>query len=339
MSYPDNLTLQDVEKESLEIRVCDASVFFLIYVFTLVSSAAIFYLFLRTSQLREVSGYLMATITSIDFLTAQFIVCPSIYSLGVYDIPWDNTVFCHIQGFLNLFLQDLKALTITLCALDRLFSISNPFTYVRMATTFNFVIVLLATILLALTCPLVQFGFLGWTTQADKASGICWSVGRHGNSFDYYAGMVLSAFLPGAVVLVSYGVIVVIVIYQRCKIQRLEESARDRNGRGQKNSTVHAGVSFLAHLAACKMLFIVTMLYFLTFVPIIVADHLFQSPQYLIYYHVCNYLAYVSTCTNFLIYYRMSKNFKQAFRDNFPFFRSASNANKSILLDEANLDI
>ena len=300
----------------LSLRFCDAFVFFCIWLLALFSTIVIFYLFSKTVSLREVSGYLMVTLTSIDFLTAQFFLFPSIYTIAAHEIPWSNSVLCDIQGFTNVYLQNFKSLTITLCALDRVFSIASPFSYGHYATTLNFWIAFVTIGCLASILPIIQFAFLGWYGGQDIDSGICWAMSPDQNSTMYYISMVLNAFMPGAIVLVSYGTIIGIVIYQRSTIQQQDLSASKRSSQDVRNSTVQAGVTFLAHLAACKMLFIVTLLYFLTFVPIIVADHAFSNDAELsdlVLYHVCNYFYYVSVCMNFIIYYRMNKNFKQAF--------------------------
>ena len=309
------------EEVQFALRFFDASVFFLIWFLTLISTILIFLLFNQTVRLREVSGYLMVTLTSIDFLTAQFFLFPSIYTVVAHEIPWGQSVLCDIQGFMNLYLQNFKALTITLCALDRVFSIASPFSYSRLATTFNFWISFVTITVLASVLPVIQFSFYGWRGGPDIDSGICWAVPPDANLSMYYIGMVLNAFMPGAVVLICYGIIIGIVVSQRSAIQQQHSVAAKQSSHDSRKSTVQqAGVTFFSHLGACKMLFIVTILYFLTFVPIIVADHALKPREAildLVLYHFCNYLFYVSVCMNFVIYYRMNKAFKLSFKTRF----------------------
>ena len=305
-----------LQEAPLTLRISDSLVFFSIWLACLLSTAIIFFLFYRTVSLREVSGYLMVTITTIDFATAQFIVFPSIYSVAVFDIPWKDTFLCTVQALLNVYLQNLKALTITLCALDRVFSIAYPFQYIAHATATKFYLATGVTAVLALIIPLIEFAFLNWESVADLNSGICWLIPEQNeNTVMYYVSMVVNAFLPGAVVMLSYGAIFVIVIYQRSKTEAITVTRGCGAATDERRATpMNVGVSFLSHLAACKMLFVVTSLYFLSFVPIIVADHFFQKAKYVVWYHVCNYLVYFSTTTNCAIYYKMNKNFKASFK-------------------------
>ena len=308
-----------LQEAPLSLRISDSLVFFSIWLACLFSTGIILSLFYQTVSLREVSGYLMVTITTIDFATAQFIVFPSIYSVAVFDIPWKDTFLCTVQALLNVYLQNLKALTITLCALDRVFSIAYPFQYIAHATATKFYLASWVTAILALVIPLIEFVFLNWESVADLNSGICWLIPEQNeNTAMYYVSMIVNAFLPGAIVVLSYGAIVVIVIYQRSKTQAVTlTAAAGTQDERRPNAAVNVGVSFLSHLAACKMLFVVTSLYFLSFLPIIVADHFFQKAKYVVYYHVCNYLVYFSTTTNCAIYYKMNKNFKASFKRHF----------------------
>ena len=59
---------------SVLLRILDPSVYFLLWLSTNIGCALILYLFYKTSQLREVSGYLMVTITCIDMFIAQVIL-------------------------------------------------------------------------------------------------------------------------------------------------------------------------------------------------------------------------------------------------------------------------
>ena len=78
----------------------------------------------------------------------------------------------------------------------------------------------------------------------------------------------------------------------------------------KSHNIANAGLDWIQHLAACKMLFLVTVLYFLTHVPIYIADHFFVSSDVLM--TLCNYLAYLSTWTNVFIYYNTDSFFKNA---------------------------
>ena len=62
------------------------------------------------------------------------------------------------------------------------------------------------------------------------------------------------------------------------------------------------------HLAACRMLFLVTVLYFMGHVPIHMANFLFEENALL--RTLCDYLAYLSTWANFFIYYNTGSHTK-----------------------------
>ena len=53
------------------------------------------------------------------FLVFQVIILPSVYSTAAFAVPWVGTFLCTAQAAMNMFLTNLKAAVIMLCAIDR----------------------------------------------------------------------------------------------------------------------------------------------------------------------------------------------------------------------------
>ena len=64
-----------------------------------------------------------------NFFVFQVIILPSVYSTAAFAVPWVGTFLCPAQAAMNMFLTNLKAAVIMLCAIDRTCSIMFPFKY------------------------------------------------------------------------------------------------------------------------------------------------------------------------------------------------------------------
>ena len=346
---------EDASEMASEFFVLDPVVYLIFSVLTVCGSSLIFWLFATTKKLRSITGYLMLFITIIDSCTTLFILMPSVYTTIALQVPWEGTPLCSLQAYSNMFLQNFKANLVMLCALDRAYSLLRPFAYQRIVSKKVLFACLAMITLFSFTMPVYLWGYYGWP-GSSAGSPMCWpTVVDERAKFVYWTSIVLDLICPGIIVVICYGLIVVIVIKQRkaineqrqmsisvtnyvtdSKPSQKRQSMGNSDSKQRQSSTdpesgkisltlnalrehnlTNAGLDWIQHLAACKMLFLVTLLYFLAHVPIFVADHFFQSNAVLM--TVCNYLAYLSTWMNFIIYFNTDSFFKAATKT---FFRS-----------------
>ena len=99
----------DSDNSSFEVFFLDPVVYSVFSILTFCGTVLIFTIFGSNKKLRSITGYLMITITLIDTATALFILTPSIYTTVVGSVPWDGSVFCSLQAYSNMFLQNFKA--------------------------------------------------------------------------------------------------------------------------------------------------------------------------------------------------------------------------------------
>ena len=355
--------------EGMDIIILDPIIYAIFSILTAIGSFLIFWLFTRNKKLRTITGYLMIFITIIDTCTALFVLVPSVFTTIAGFVPWEDTVICSLQAYSNMFLQNFKACLIMLCALDRAYSLLRPFAYQRQVTKKVLFACLVLITFFAMIMPVYLWGYRGWK-GSPSGSPMCWPTLQDETSkVIYWISIAVDLICPGIIVVICYGLIVVIVIKQRKAIQEQKHMmslsnncSRESEKRTPKHPPVthqqsealpvpgsqnannklsttlsairghtitNAGLDWIQHLAACKMLFLVTVLYFLTHVPIYIADHFFLSNIVLMTF--CNYLAYLSTWMNFVIYFNTDSFFKNAAKS---LFKSA--APQNIKLDTRN---
>ena len=322
---------------SFESFFLDPLVYGTFSILTFCGSSLIFTIFGRYKKLRTITGYLMVIITLIDTATATFVLTPSIYTTIRGEVPWDGTIFCSIQAYCNMLLQNFKATLIMLCALERAVSLLWPFWYQRVATKRLLAAFIVFIFGFSLIIPCYVWGYMRWP-GASVGTPQCWPhVIDEGAFYVYWASIALDLIIPGIIVVLCYGTIVVIVIQQRnlikeqkrslssscgqtrtCEeIEGLDESKNSKTPARftliRNNNFTRSGLDWIQHLAACRMLFLVTVLYFMAHVPIHIANFFFDDNATL--RTICDYLAYVSTWSNFFIYYNTDTFFKTSAKE------------------------
>ena len=125
--------------------------------------------------------------------------------------------------------------------------------------------------------------------------------------------------IPGIVVLICYALIFSVVVKQRQQIRRMQDQmAQMSNRRGSAGG----GMQILSHIKACRMLFVVTFIYFLGFMPYNLLDRYINSelakpkpelpPRWC--YKLSTWLIMAQSLLNCAIFYKMNKTFKGGMR-------------------------
>ncbi|XP_075248956.1 trace amine-associated receptor 7c-like isoform X2 [Convolutriloba macropyga] len=278
----------------------------------------------RTSALHTPPGFLMIIMSICDLLLS------TILAMSTVNVIQRKSVF---PTYVNVVLavmfatfQNGNAMALMVSAIDQLISILKPLQYPSISTPKRILTVFISMLAFSVLFVIfLVFMAYKYTVEQEKK-------GETGTSLLYYDDlthlqfvacyekmtqhMAMSFFMiPGAVVLVCYGIIFTVVVRQRQEIRRMQTQQAAMSSR---RGSTGGGMQILSHIKACQMLFIVTLVYFLGFLPYMLMDRYINSqldkerPQLppLWMYKLFTWLIIVQSLLNCAIFYKMNKNFK-----------------------------
>ncbi|XP_063716624.1 orexin/Hypocretin receptor type 1-like [Symsagittifera roscoffensis] len=281
-----------------------------------------------TSGLHTSPGFLMVIMSMCDVLLSTILAMSTVNVILRKNVfpQWVNVALAMMFATF----QNGNAMALMVSAIDQCISILKPLHYPLISTPRRILVVFVSMLLVSLLFVLyLTYASYSYTQKVKQAGGQQLSmlyydelthlqfVACYGEVTPHLA--MLFFVLPGAVVLVCYGVIFIVVVKQRQEIRRMQAQLTSMAAR---RGSVASGLQFLSHIKACRMLFIVTLVYFLGFLPYMLMDRYIndqlqteREPKLppLWSYKLATWLIMAQSLLNCAIFYRMNSKFKQGF--------------------------
>ncbi|XP_075242620.1 olfactory receptor 51I2-like isoform X2 [Convolutriloba macropyga] len=265
------------------------------------SSSFVIFVVIRTPQLHYPPGYLMVCMSLCDVFMALLIGSAVVPAFD-HDFRYPTYV-CHGQALLLAFFQNVNAMCLMVSALDQFVSIYWPLKYHQLVTTEK------------LIGTFVTIGFLGtlipvyWAivdnSWFDDYLYICFLVSNDVTLTNFQ--MLLMFVTPGVVVLICYLLILASVWKERALAVREQKQ-------GRRSSAAAQGIQIVAQLNACKMLFLVTVIFFLSFIPYMAVDRyivVFDDIPPVWVFKLSGWFIFIQSLLNFFLFYKMNVGFKR----------------------------
>ncbi|XP_075240576.1 uncharacterized protein LOC142336011 [Convolutriloba macropyga] len=313
------------ENSPLWLNIAEISFLIPIWILVIVSSSIVLLVIFRTPKLHRTPGFLMIILSTVDILIALFDQGYSIYELGNTMFGFEVNKFailCQFQFLANNFLYGVQSTTIMMAAVDRVMAITKPLYYhchsirlgkILFCVLFAYWLVLfLQFFFLWMEAAAFRWlvGFSSCMAQMDQRSLIRFMMSLHYST---------AYIIPGGVILFCYAAI-------GLQIKRSSKERRKMVANMQNSSSQSSGlskeqeVSHWQQIAICKSLILITVLYYISFLPFFLYQCvIYYSPHSLLYFSPIAYRALkafrnLSSVTDGAIFYGMSNSFQVGLR-------------------------
>lgn len=293
-------------------RIIGVLITVLIAITSIIGNVAVVIASFNDEVLRaQIGNLLIVYLSSVDILTAIFVMIPSAISVG-YDYWPLGDGMCKVHALLNYLFACSSSVNLAVISVDRAIAIAYPFQYrAKMSSRTMYklcVFIFIVSFIVASTCALPD-----WTSfnYSEATCAMEYTIGGDGMFYAYNLGCATCYYMPVIVLSIS-NTIIIITARRAAKSRRTLFIRRDN-----VDTSLNESVERENHMRkTIKTLAAIVVTYYVCFTPYAIIKQvkvfleIDMSPQ-LNYFSTV--LIYIASATNPFIYAILRKDYRNAF--------------------------